>query len=435
MKFHAIIPGTPEERPAVAYSFACFFLLFTSWYTIRPIREAMGIQRDAGDLPLLMAGTVLLGILINPLIAKLTTKFSREAMARRVYRFLALNIALFYVALVLLPTWIDVPEDLSVKIGYGLYIWVSAFNVLIGSLLWSLLAELFPAERSKQLFGFAAAGCSLGGMVGGAIVLLAQGQLKEHDLDPLHLLLVAALLLEVAARIVGRIVKHAPTYSGNDEFGEAAVSKPLQGGAWSGLQQVKSSPYLLGISGYVLFYSLTGTFAYLIQGNIIAALDGDTAERIKKFAYIDLITNSASILLQIFAVRSVVTRFGVGMTLAVLPVLTAVSFTLLWAWPVYFMVVVTQALRRAANYGLTRPAREMLYTPLPREEKYMAKNLIDVGVYRSGDAVTSLLFKGLSMAGVGMSGFAAITVGSSFLWVGVALFLGKGFVDRVRAQE
>jgi ATP:ADP antiporter, AAA family len=433
MILRKLLPATEEERPAILHAFVCFFLLFASWYTIRPIREAMGIQGGAGDLPLLMVGTVLLGVLINPLIGQLATKLSRETMAQFVYRFLAGNLLLFYFALVYLPHWITYSDGVRTTIGHGLYIWVSAFSVLIGSLLWSLLAELFPPDRAKQLFGFAAAGCSLGGIIGSALVVFLIGFMGRHEWSPLHLLVFAALLLELAARSVKAIVRSAPVYP--NQRGKVSSNKPLRASSWDGIRQTLHSPYLLGISGYVLFYTITGTFAYLIQGSVIDALESDMGARIEKFAYIDLITNTASILLQMGAVRSVVHVVGVGWTLAILPALTIVSFCLLWALPVYWVVVVAQVLRRATNYGLTRPAREMLYTPLPTEEKYLAKNLIDVGLYRAGDAVSSLAYKGLAAAGLGLTGLAALAIPVSVVWLCLAPLLGRGFQKRIDAMD
>jgi len=437
MKLVSLIPGTEDERPAVLHSFVCFFLLFASWYTIRPIREAMGIQGGAGDLPLLMVGTVILGVLINPSIGRLSLRYSRRVMAQMVYRFLAANILFFYVILVVVPNWYHYAESIQTTVGHGLYIWVSAFSVLIGSLLWSLLTEVFPPDRAKQLFGFAAAGCSLGGIVGSALVVSALGFMNDNAVDPLHLLLLAALFLELAARSVGAIVRSAPKYSCSEGAKEQSVAdgQPLQGASWDGMRQLLRSPYLFGISGYVLFYTMTGTFAYLIQGSVIDALESDFGGDIEKFAYIDLITNTASVLLQILVVRRAVTFLGIGWTLAILPALTGLSFGMLWLLPTYTIVVIAQVLRRATNYGLTRPAREMLYTPLPTEEKYMAKNLIDVGIYRAGDAGSSLLFNGLSKAGFGLAGLAALAIPVSLCWLVLAPLLGRGFRERNQGQD
>lgn len=420
-----VIPGTSAERPALLRAFWCFFLLFTSWYTIRPIREAMGIARSADDLPWLMLGTVVLSLLCSPLIGRLVTRYSRVVMARVVYRFLAINIGLFYVALVVAPNWFPYTESVRAAIGHGLYVWVSAFSVLIGSLLWSLLAEVFSPNRSKELFGFVAAGCSLGGIVGSAVTLFAVGELESRGLNVLHLLLFAALLLELAARSVGGIVQRAP-----DAVRKTMSTEPLGGSAWEGFGLTLRSPYLLGISGYILLYTTTGTFAYLIQGSIVEQYRAEMGGRIQAFAWIDLATNSATILLQVFAVRRLVKFAGVAVALAILPLLSAAGFVWLWAVPTYLTIVLFQVVRRSANYGLARPSREMLFTVLSPEEKYKAKNLIDVGLYRAGDAGASMFAKALGAAGFGLAGLAAIAVPISLVWVALTPLLGRGFQAR-----
>ena len=437
MNLWTLIPGKEEEKPAVFRAFLCFFYLFLSWYTIRPFREAMGIERGAGDLPWLMVGTVILSILVNPLIGKLTNRFDRSTMARGVYRFLALNVLVFYAAQVLGPMWFDHGEDMYRYIGYAFYIWVSAFSVLIGSLLWSLLTEIFPAARSKHLFGFISAGCSLGGSAAALVVLGGLKVLDHFEASSLHMLVVAALFLELAARSVSSIVKKAPPRPEGLGEGPArgAAFQPLKGSAWAGFQQVIASPYLLGISGYLLFYTFTGTFAYLIQGTVIAALEQDLGGRVESFAYIDLATNSCSFLLQVFAVSKLVNRLGLGPTLSILPVLTAACFAALWAFPVYSVVLVTQVLRRAANYGLTRPARELLFTTLSTEEKYKAKNFIDVALYRAGDTASSLFYVKLKFLGLALANLAAVAIPLSLLWLAIVPPLARAYNAKVKVPH
>ncbi|MFT6363032.1 MAG: AAA family ATP:ADP antiporter [Planctomycetota bacterium] len=182
-----------------------------------------------------------------------------------------------------------------------------------------------------------------------------------------------------------------------------------------------------------MFYTLTGTFAYLIQGTVIASLEQNLGGRVQSFAYIDLATNTFSFLLQVFAVSKLVNRLGLGPTLSILPILTAACFAALWAFPIYSVVLVTQVLRRATNYGLTRPARELLFTPLPTEQKYKAKNFIDVALYRSGDTATSLLYLKLKTLGLALSNLAAVAIPLSLLWLAIVPPLARAYKTRTQA--
>lgn len=431
-------PAKKGEERTLAFALLAFFLVFTAWYMIRPVREALGIARGAGDLPWLMVGTVIATLIANPIFAKLTTRATRATMARRVYRFLALNLVAFYLALVVFPDELGIDANVRLWIGYGLFIWVSIFSLLIGSLLWSICSEIFTPEAAGRLFGLLAGACSLGGLIGATATSYLAGQFD----DPLHVLILAALLLEGAARAAQRIPGHgnAPKKPARTEANAAATERggeeeePLKGSAFEGLVLTLRSPYLLGISGYILAYTLVGTLAYLIQGAVIDALGADLSGDIQRFAWIDQLTNGGTLLVQLFALRRLVARFGVGPWLAALPAVFLIGFGCLWAFPVYGVLAAFQVIRRVTNYGLAKPAREMLFTPLERSEKYKAKNLIDLFVYRTGDTLGSLAHVGLSALGLGIAGIAGIAVPISGLWLLLTPLLGRAF-DRKLPPE
>lgn len=412
-----VAPIKPSEERTLSFGCLAFFLVFTAWYMIRPVREALGIARGAGDLPWLMIATVVATLFANPLFSKLTTRWPRHLFARRVYRFLALNLVGFHLVLVVLPNALGIDETARLWIGYGLFVWVSIFSLLIGSLLWSLSSEAFSPEAAGRLFGLLAAACSLGGLVGASITGLIAPRLDE----PLHLLLPAALLLELAARTSQRIPARSP---------DASTEHPLTGSAFEGLALTLRSPYLLGISGYLLSYTIAGTLAYLIQGAVIDTLSFDLGGDIQRFAWLDQMTSAATLFVQLFCVRHMVRLAGVGLCLASLPLVFALGFGLLWAYPVYSVLAAFQVTRRVTNYGIAKPAREMLFTPLGQTEKLKAKNLIDLFVYRAGDTLGSLLHIALAALGLGLSGIAGVAVPVSLAWLAAAPRLGRAFKSK-----
>jgi len=414
-----LAPVKASEERTLHFGFLAFFLVFTAWYMIRPVREALGIARGAGDLPWLMIATVVATLFANPLFSRLATRWPRHVLARRIYRFLALNLIGFHLVLVVFPSALGIDEGLRIGIGYGLFVWVSIFSLLIGSLLWSLCSEAFAPEAAGRLFGLFAAACSLGGLVGASITGFLATRLDE----PLHVLLPAAVLLELAARASQHIPKQDT---------DSQAEQPLPGTAFEGLALTARSPYLLGISGYILSYTITGTLAYLIQGAVIDALALDLGSDIQRFAWLDQMTSAATLVVQLFCVLHVVRRAGVGLCLASLPLVFALGFGILWAFPVYAVLATFQVVRRVTNYGLAKPAREMLFTPLARAEKLKAKNLIDLFVYRTGDTLGSLLHIALTSLGIGIAGIAGIAVPLSLAWLGATPLLGRAFRSRTR---
>jgi len=200
----------------------------------------------------------------------------------------------------------------------------------------------------------------------------------------------------------------------------------IGGSVFAGITQLARSPYLLGICLYILLYTTTSTFLYFQQANIVAAAFDDPGERTRLFAVIDLLVALITIAIQCFATGRLMPWLGVGATLAFLPLFTMLGFLVLAAAPTLAVLVAFQALRRAANYAVSRPAREVLYTVVPREQKYKAKNVIDTVVYRGGDAVSGWAYWGLATGlGLGLAAIALVAVPLAGLWLALGLRLGR----------
>jgi len=211
----------------------------------------------------------------------------------------------------------------------------------------------------------------------------------------------------------------------------AASAKPAEtgaiGGGWlAGLAMVLRSPYLAGIAIWVTLLSLAGTFLYFQQANIVAAASDDPAVRTRIFSSIDLAIGILTILVQFFATGRLIARFGVGPAAASLPLVFALGFLALAFTPALFVVIAFQALQRATNFALSNPAREVLFTVLEREEKYKAKNVIDIVVFRGADAASGWLFSAMRGAGLELTSISLATVPVAAGWLALALALGRG---------
>src|SRR5690606_22571686 len=248
-------------------------------------------------------------------------------------------------------------------------------------------------------------------------------------IGPANLLIVAALLLEAAIVCAQRLERAAP----QKPDGGAAAQAPIGGNPFAGFTLLVRSPYLAGIALWVLLLSLCGTVLYFQQANIVAAASDDPAVRTRIFATIDLATGLLTLAIQAFATGRLMTRFGAGPAAALLPLVFALGFVVLAASPVLLVVVAFQAIQRTANFAVSNPAREVLFTVLAREEKYKAKSLIDAVVFRGGDALFGWLFNLLRAAGVELAAIAAMTAAVALGWVGVALGLGRAQERRAAA--
>ncbi|MEI7706339.1 MAG: MFS transporter, partial [Deltaproteobacteria bacterium] len=206
----------------------------------------------------------------------------------------------------------------------------------------------------------------------------------------------------------------------------------LGGGAWSGVALVFRDRYLLAIAAQTLLFTLGSTLLYFQVAHLVAGSGLDSVSRTRLFARVDLAVNVAALLTGSLATGRIVTSLGLGAALALVPALTAAGFALAAGWPTFWVLASFQALRRAASYAVERPAREVLYTVVTREERYKSKAFVDTVVYRAGDAGSAWLARGLAAMGAGVAGSLIAAVPVGILGVGLALWLAREERSRER---
>ena len=442
----------PAEARSVVLSAAYFFFVLSSYYVIRPIRDEMGVLGGIENIAWLFTGTLVAMLLVHPLFTALVSRTRRARFIPIAYRFFALNLVLFFVALRVLD------PDQQVWIGRVFFIWTSVFNLFVVSIFWAFMADLWHTEQGKRLFGFIGVGGTIGAITGSGLTTFLAA-----PLGPVNLLLVSALLLEVAVWIVLALSRHAGRLeavareeerardvgahpaplpvTGAAAPAAAASSREnevIGGGVWDGLRHVARSPYLLNICLFLLFFTVGSTFLYIMQADVFSRYTDDSAQRTALFGAVDLAVNVLTLTFQLFLTGRLLKLVGLGAGLAMVPVISVVGFATLGIVPVIGAVVLFQVARRAANYGVTRPSREVLFTAVPREDKYKAKNFIDTFVYRFGDQVGAWSYTGLAALGLGLGGLAFAAVPLSIAWVANALWLARRHERRAaeaRRQE
>jgi len=415
-----LVQVEPQELRALAWSFAYFFCLLCSYYILRPLRDEMGIAGGVKQLQWVFTGTFVAMFVAVPVFGAVAARFPRRRFLPWVYYFFIANILLFYGLF---------HTDLGkVQVARAFFIWTSVFNLFVVSVFWSFMVDLYTNAQARRLFGVIAAGGSAGAIVGPSMTALLAA-----PLGPVNLLLISASLLALAVVCIHRLIRWAETETTHPVQGaptkapnpEPAEEEPLGGGIFAGIKLALRSPYLLGICLFIWLYTTLSTFLYFEQAHIIAAAFSDPGQRTTLFAAIDLTVNVLTILTQAFLTGRLMTWLGLPLTLALIPLLVACGFIGLGFAPVLSMLVAFQIIRRAGNYAITRPAREVLFTVVGREAKYKAKNFIDTVVYRGGDAVSGWVFVGLKSLGLGLSAIAFIAVPIAAVWIGTGYLLGK----------
>ncbi len=408
-----IVAVRPTEVRALLWSFAYFFFLLAAYYVLRPVRDEMGIAGGVRNLPWLFTATFFVMLAVVPVFGAMVARIPRRRFIPLVYHFFVANILVFWL---LLTFKIAITDTAKV-----FFVWISVFNLFAVSVFWSFMSDLFASEQGKRLFGFIAAGGSAGALLGPTIaVWLAE------PIGRANLLLIAALLLEFAVLCAMRLESAAQTLK--TEIQSSNVTAPREsalGGSWiAGLLMVARSPYLAGIALWVALLSLAGTFLYFQQASIVSALTDDPNKRTAIFAQIDLAVSLLTITVQFLATGKLIRRFGAGPAAAFLPLVFAGGFLMLALTPMLWVVIAFQALQRAANFAISNPAREVLFTVVSREEKYKAKYVIDNVVFRGGDAASGWLFHALRGLGMELNAISMATVPVAIGWFALALALG-----------
>ncbi len=421
-----MISTRPGEARSVLLAFLYHFLVLGGYFVLRPLREEMGLAGGVRNLPNLFLFTLAATAVVAPLFGWCVQRFPRQRMLPIAYRFFTVQLLIFWGLSYVLE------GDAEIWLGRVFYVWISVFNLFVVSVFWAFMSDGFSVGQSKRVYGFIAAGGTLGALLGS----VSTG-LLVNVVGRMNLFLLAAVLLEGAVFVMLRLHREFERMQSERSHEERAsiVARreaersswhgPL-GGAFNGLALIARSPFLLAITAFMLFYPFCSTILYFQQAQIVDGLATSRDHAATVFAWIESVTQGVTLALQVLVTGRFMRKVGVAASLMLLPVLTAIGFAFLGAAPVLAVVVGFQVIRRAANFAFLKPARETLFTIVPREERYKAKSFIDTFVYRGADAIGSVAYRGLSVTlgwTVGTIALAALPV--AVVWSVAAWWLGR----------
>jgi AAA family ATP:ADP antiporter len=414
-----------EVAPVVASALSFFFIL-TALMVLRPAREALGMQRGIEAIRWLFVGTAVVTLAENQVFGLLVSRTRRLVIITATYLFFALSLLGFWAVLV------GAPRAIGEVSGMVFFVWFSVFNLFATMLFWALMADRFALEQSKRLFGVISVGGTLGAIAGPWLASRLAEPLGTAGLLPVSATLLG--LAVVAAWVVARLQPERPVAAAAvDPDAPPAVDERavIGGSAWEGLRAVFRSRYLLGISAYVLILTVIGTFLYFTRLQMVAALGDDLDMRTGMFARLDLYTQLTTLVLQGLVAGHLMKRLGVHVTLALLPATALLGFAGLAITASLVTLTIFQAAFSAVQRSLTRPARETLFTVVPREDKYKAKAFIDTFVYRGGDVVGAQVEGLLGRLAAGLGALIAVTIPLALVWAALGVWLGRAQQRRV----
>ena len=402
-----------NELKATFASTLFIFILMASYYVLRPVRDGMASDWTDSEVSFLWNINFFVSAAIVSVYGFAVSRTKLRNVIPAMYGFFAFSFVAFYLG-------ISFVSD-RVLIDKAFYLWVSVFALFNVSVFWTFMADTFNKEQAKRLFAIIAAGASAGALVGPAIPALFADVLGTDTL-----MLVASVSLMLVIPLVFYLYHLKGTELGNSDLAADTSKAVIGGNWWQGFQSFISNPYLLGIGVFILLYVFIGSFVYFEQKNLLA--EYSRAERTQILGSIDWLVNVVTFGMAFFITGRIVSKVGMPLALALMPVLVGIGLLILAFAPVLTVLLALQVFRRGGNYGLTRPSREMLYTKVTQEERFKAKPVIDIVVYRGGDAVSGTLFAFLT-DGIGLGLAVVAVVGSAIAaaWAGAGVWLGKQF--------
>ena len=402
-----------KEVKAVIFSFLFVVVLMSAYYILRPVRDAMASDWTDAEVSWLWTLNFFISTAIVALYGVMVSKFRFRLLVPTMYGIFAVSFIIFYALG-------SVFEDRTV-IDKSFYVWVSVFSLFHISVFWTFMSELFSKEQSGRLFGIIAVGASVGGLIGPSITAFFSVSLGTDNL-----MLIASMMLFIPIPIIFYLQSLKAKELNNEALDIPISNQSIGGNPLAGFKMFFSNPYLLSIGVFIFLYTGISSFVYFELKNLLS--DFSRPERSVIWAQMDLAVNILAISTGLFATSRIVTKFGMPITIAMVPVMICIGLLVLAISPLLGVVVVLQVIRRAGNYAVTRPAREMLFTLVNQETRFKAKPVIDIVAYRGGDMLTAWFFTGLTQGlGLGLAAVAAVGAGIASLWALVGIYLGKWF--------
>ena len=404
----------PHELTATLLSFLFVFVLMTAYFILRPVRDALSSDWTDEQLSWLWTSTFVFSVIAVSIYGAVISRVRFRIIVPGVYSFFAATFIGFYVAGSTLGD-----NDL---VNRAYYVWLSVFSLYHLSVFWTFMSGLYNKDQAKRLFSIIAMGASAGAIVGPSIPTFF-----ADNIGTLNLLLIAAFLLMIPIPLIWKLEQLRSSQLGNDDVSaDLSGDQRLAGNPFSGFTNFIQNPYLLAIGLFILLYVVMNTFIYFELRKMMGGFDREIRTQI--WGGIDLAVNSLALITALFATGRLATRVGMPATLALIPAMMVGGWLVVALSPVLAVLIGLQVTRRAGNYAITRPGREMLFTAVDADTRFKAKPVIDIVVYRGGDVLTAWAYTALTATlGLGLAGVAAIAAGVAAIWAAAGIFLGRAY--------
>ena len=386
-----------EDRSSLLRAFFFFYFVLCSWYTIRPVRNEMAVQAGLENLPSLLSIVLLVMLIANPVYSWLVSRINRNKIVLYFYLFFILNLLVFFFS------WVLLDESWKPLIAKSFYIWCNVFSFFVVSIFWVSMINYFSGSQAKLYFGIISAGGSIGAFSGSSIARVFStqvcGSVTLSEWGPFSLILISVFSLSIACFL------SMSFKSDDNEKGGGVSSESLSGSAFDPITEISQSSVLKNLSLYMVLWTGLMTFGWMIALGIVQEWSTDPCERTAFFARIEQIVTPLTLICQFFVTSFVLRSFGIKKVLIIYGFILFAAIYFYEIYPEIMTVLIVVSILRTFEYGLSKPARESLFTKLKREQRYKSTVFLDTFFARGGEVMGSwFAAKGALLIGLSSMG-------------------------------
>ena len=386
-----------EDRSSLLRAFFFFYFVLCSWYSIRPVRNEMAVQAGLENLPSLLSIVLLVMLIANPVYSWLVSRINRNKIVLYFYLFFILNLLVFFFS------WVLLDESWKPLIAKSFYIWCNVFSFFVVSIFWVSMINYFSGSQAKLYFGISSAGGSIGAFSGSSIARVFStqvcGSVTLSEWGPFSLILISVFSLSIACFLSMSFKSEV-----NEKEGGVS-SESLSGSAFEPITEIAQSSVLKNLSLYMVLWTGLMTFGWMIALGIVQEWSTDPCERTAFFARIEQIVTPLTLVCQFFVTSFVLRSFGIKKVLIIYGFILFAAIYFYEIYPEIMTVLIVVSILRTFEYGLSKPARESLFTKLKREQRYKSTVFLDTFFARGGEVMGSwFAAKGALLIGLSSMG-------------------------------
>ena len=348
---------------------ALFFLVLSSWYILRPVRNEMAVS-NVNELPYLLAAGAIAMLLVNPLYSWLASRSDLRKIVIYCYSFLISNLIFF------LLSWKVFGLGDSVWLGRVFYIWCNIYSFFVVSIFWVIIINLYRDSKKRAFYGVIMAGGSLGALFGSEISKRFSNSFNENGLELFSLS--SAIFLFLAMLLAIFILSQSKNNNSSKQ-------ENVGGGSFDAIKNSLEMPEIRNIAIYVWIWTGLMTIQWITAAGIVEEWSQDPEKRVWFFAIIEQVISPLVLFVQLFLTNIIIKKFGIRNIMFLYGVLFLLAYYAYALAPSIVSVALVTIMLRIFEYGINKPTRETIFSSFKKNDRYKSTVFIDTFISRFGD--------------------------------------------------